>query len=603
MIDPENHSSDINAKLSSPLLVEASFSGKQWQQIEYNQRHALALNQKSGLSPIIAQIMVSRDIGLDHYQSFLTPRLRDLLPDPFSLIDMDKAAQRIARAIKDREKIALFGDYDVDGATSTALMKRFLAHFNIDARFYIPDRIKEGYGPNTLAIEQLCHDHDLIITLDCGITSFEPLQRAQELKTDVVVLDHHGAEPELPPAVAVVNPNRLDDKSGQGHMAAVGVTFLTIIAICKQLEKSRFFQNNPKPDPRQWLDIVALGTICDVVPLKGINRAYVKQGLKVMAMRQNIGITALSDLAGIDEKPSTYHAGFVIGPRINAGGRVGDAHLGVELLYTDSTSQARQIAQILDQNNRDRQEIEKTSLNEAIHIAEQNKDQQKYVLFVVGHGWHPGIIGLMASRLKDRYNRPVCAITIDENGIGKASARSIHGIDLGNLVIAARQKDILINGGGHSMAAGFTVAQDKIDELHNFMTQRIIDQHGTTPLKPKLNIDAIISLQSVKIDFAHELQKLSPFGVGHPQPRFMIQNCRLVKIEILKKAHLRIIISDSSGQNTLKIMSFRSVETPLGQKLLSLSPSTLINIVGTLRINHWRGKESADFTLEDAVLA
>lgn len=588
---------------SSTLLVDHSFSGKQWHQPPFDERQALNLSQKSGLQPLIAQILTSRGITAQDYETFLSPRLRDYLPDPFSLIDMDKAAERIAQAIIDKEKIALFGDYDVDGATSTALMARFLNSFGLQPTLYIPDRIGEGYGPNTPAIEKLCETHDFIITLDCGITAFDPLARAKDLKTDIVVLDHHGAEPQLPEGIAIVNPNRLDDTSGQGHMAAVGVTFLAILATLKTLDGNGFFQNQPKPDPLQWLDLVALGTVCDVVSLTGVNRAFVAQGLKVMAMRHNTGITALADLAGLDEKPSTYHAGFVLGPRINAGGRIGDANLGAQLLYEEDSAKARQIATVLDQNNRDRKEIEKTALDEAIAMAEQTLADQSHLLFVLGKNWHPGIVGLVASRLKDRYNRPTCAIALDGNGIGKASGRSIKGVDLGGMVIAARQKGLLLNGGGHGMAAGFTVEATKIDDLHAFMSERIIAVHGQDPLKPIVTIDSLTSPQSITLDLARSLEKLAPFGMGNPQPRFMLKNCRLIKIDVLKDVHLRMIIGDSAGHGSLKAMSFRSVETPMGQALLNLAPTSLIHIAGTIRLNQWQGRETAEFTVDDAVLA
>lgn len=596
-IDPSGDTS------SDTLLVANSFSGKQWHCIPVNNRQALALSQQSGLQPLIAEVLTARGITIDTYEAFLDPRLRDHLPDPFSLIDMDKAAARIAHAIKNQERVALFGDYDVDGATSTSLMARFLKSFGLVPTMYIPDRITEGYGPNTPAIEKLCASHDFIITLDCGITAFEPLARASALGTDLVVLDHHGAEPQLPEGIAIVNPNRLDDTSGQGHMAAVGVTFLAIIATLKTLDNDGFFESHPKPDPRLWLDLVALGTVCDVVSLTGVNRAYVTQGLKVMAMRHNVGLTALSDLTKLDGKPNTYHAGFVIGPRINAGGRIGDANLGAQLLFEEDPHTARQTATVLDQNNRDRQEIEKTALDEAITMAEKTIDHQSHLLFVIGQDWHPGIVGLVASRLKDRYNRPTCAIALDKNGIGKASGRSIKGIDLGALIIAAKQKGILINGGGHGMAAGFTVDASKIDDLHAFMSERIIAQHGDTPLKPIMKIDSIASPQSITLDLARNLNRLAPFGMGNPQPRFMLKNCRLIKIDVLKDVHLRMIIGDSSGQGSLKAMSFRSVETPMGQSLLKLAPSTLIHVAGTIRLNAWQGRETAEFTLDDAVLA
>ncbi|MEL0144869.1 MAG: single-stranded-DNA-specific exonuclease RecJ, partial [Alphaproteobacteria bacterium] len=456
------------------VLVERSVTGKRWVLREADNRMGMALSQRLGVPEIVGRVMAARGIGIDEAEAFLNPTLRDALPDPAVLEDMTRAAERLAAAIRDGESIAVFGDYDVDGATSSALLARFLSALGVPARIYIPDRIAEGYGPTSPAMLRLnAEGADLVITVDCGTTAFAPLEAAADAGVDVIVVDHHVAEPALPRAIAVVNPNRLDDRSGQGTLAAVGVTFLLTVATNRILRDIGWYESSGRkePDLLGLLDLVALGTVCDVVPLTGLNRAFVSQGLKVMGKRRNPGLVALSDVARVESKLTEYHAGFLLGPRVNAGGRVGEAGLGARLLMTTDSGEALELAQKLDVWNAERREIEAHVLDEAIAQVE-DADLSAAMLVAAGEGWHPGVIGIVAGRLKERFNRPAFVIGF-EGSEGKGSGRAVEGVDLGSAVIAARQAGLLINGGGHKMAAGLTVAREKLGALRDFLEERV----------------------------------------------------------------------------------------------------------------------------------
>jgi len=580
------------------LNVASSVLGKKWAFSATDERLAQGISQSFGLPEILGRLLVSRGIGFDDVDGFLNPALKTQLPDPSSLQDMDKAAERLADAIVKKQKIAVFGDYDVDGATSGALLKRFFKSVGADLRIYIPDRIVEGYGPNAPALLKLkAEGMDVVITVDCGITAFDPLEAGTAAGLDIVVLDHHRAEAKLPNAYAVVNPNRLDDNSGQGQLAAVGVSFLAIVAINRIL-RTRNFYNAQQPEPRilQWLDIVALGTVCDVVPLTGINRAFVAQGLKVMAMRQNPGLVALGDVAGLSEAPGTFHAGFVFGPRVNAGGRVGEAGLGARLLSTDDPLEAKSIALQLHQYNAERKELEKNVLDEAI---ERAAEQDGLVLMVDGDGWHPGVIGIVAARLKEKYNRPACVIAFDENGIGKASGRSVSGIDLGGAVISAKEKGLLINGGGHKMAAGFTVARDRLPELVAYINQHVQTQLNGQPFAPELRIDSVLSLHALTMDLIEKLNMLAPYGAGHAEPRFALTGVKIIKPRVVGENHVSCFIQDTSGGASLKGIAFRAMDSDLGEMLLKAG-SAPVHIAGHVSVNEWNGKKTVDFQIVDA---
>jgi len=442
------------------LGVERSLLGRRWRQRAADDRAALTLAQRLSLPEPIARVLAGRGIGAAEAEDFLNPTLRALLPDPLHLRDMAAAAARIAAAVMSGEPIAVFGDYDVDGATSAALLERFFAAAGVPIRVYIPDRLREGYGPNAPALLRLrAEGVGLVITVDCGTAAFEPLAAAAEAGLDVIVVDHHVAEPRLPRAAAVINPSRLDEESPHRQLAAVGVAFLLVVAVNRALREAGWYRLRCQPDLMQWLDLVALGTVCDVVPLTGVNRALVTQGLKVMARRANPGLAALADVSRLDERPNAYHLGFLLGPRVNAGGRVGEADLGVRLLTTPDPGEARALAERLDGYNQERQAIEARVLAEAIAAVEGATAGS--LAFATAPGWHPGVIGIVASRLKERYNRPAFVVALD-GGIGKGSGRSVNGVDMGAAVIAAKQAGLLINGGGHAMAAGLTVATDRV---------------------------------------------------------------------------------------------------------------------------------------------
>jgi single-stranded-DNA-specific exonuclease len=578
-----------------------SVTGKLWKLRPHDDRQALALAQRLNVPEIVGRILDIRGVPLELAESFLHPRLREQLPDPFHLRDMDKASARIAAAITHNERVAVFGDYDVDGATSSALLKRYFKAIGIPLDIYIPDRMKEGYGVNATALTHL-HSKGIkvVVTVDCGITAFEPLRVAQTLGLDVVVLDHHTSEPELPPAVALVNPNRLDEDSEYGYLAAVGVTFLFLAALNRTLEGAGFFRHVAKPDLLSFLDIVALGTVCDVVPLVGLNRAFVAQGLKVMAGRRNIGLRALADTARIDDLPSAYHLGFVLGPRINAGGRVGKADLGTLLLSTDDPVFAAQIARDLELFNQERKAIEDGVLDAAIQQAEALDSAAAVVTW--GENWHPGVIGIVAGRLKERFNRPSCVIGIDEKNIGKGSGRSISGIHLGNLVIAARQQGLLLAGGGHGMAAGFTVAGAGIADFAHYLNDRVGAEVSAQSLKPTLTLDAELTVAGSTAQLVRALDMLGPFGAGNPQPRFLLPRVKLVQADVVGKDHVRCMIAAETGTARLKAIAFRALGSPLGELLLGARGQTL-HLAGTLKLDAWGGSERAQMLIDDAVFA
>lgn len=584
--------------LSETVLgVERSAAGRRWYAREGDARAGLALAQRFGLPEIIGRVMAARGIGIDEAEVWLDPTLRDLLPDPSHLKDMDRAAARIADAIQAGEAIAIFGDYDVDGATSTSLLQLFFEAAGGRVMTYIPDRMKEGYGPNAPALLSLKQrGAALAITVDCGITAFEALEEAAEGGLEMIVVDHHVAEPRLPRALAVVNPNRLDDDSPHGQMAAVGVAFLLAVAVNRVLREAGWYGDRPAPDLRQWLDIVALGTVCDVVPLTGVNRAFVAQGIKVMAQRGNPGIVALADVSRMNEAPEAWHAGFLLGPRVNAGGRVGEAGMGTALLTAPDYATALPLAQKLDDYNNTRKDIEAACLEQAIAQVEEGAMHDGLV-YAVSENWHPGVIGIVAGRLKERFNRPACVVAM-EDGVGKGSGRSVTGIDLGTAVIAARQEGLLINGGGHAMAAGFTVAADRQDAFREFLASRIQTQTGDGGPVAELGLDGVLQPRGATVELAEALQKLAPFGAGNREPRFAISAARIVKANVVGKDHVSCILTGEDG-GRLKAIAFRCADRPLGQMLLQSSGLPL-HIAGQIRVDRWQGRESVQMIIDDA---
>tara|TARA_R100001039_G_scaffold38272_1_gene39188 strand:+ start:397 stop:2187 length:1791 start_codon:yes stop_codon:yes gene_type:complete len=582
--------------------IERSVTGKWWRERANDERLATTIAQRFGVPEIVGRVMAARGIDLDDAESFLSPTLRDLMPDPSSLQDMDKAAARIADAVEAGEGIAVFGDYDVDGATSTALLKRFFRSIGVDVPVHIPDRMKEGYGPNATALLELQRKGaKLILTVDCGVTAYAPLQEARDAGIEIIVVDHHAAEPELPPAVAVVNPNRLDDESGLGHLCAAGVAFLVCVALLRELRNRGWLEKKGvrAPDLRNWLDLVALGTVCDVVPLRGLNRAFVTQGLKVMKHRSNVGMTSLADIAGVNEVPSAYHLGYVLGPRVNAGGRVGESFLGTTLLSGENPAEAQDIARRLDEYNRERKAIEDIVLDQAISAVE-GKSKVGSMVLVGGDDWHPGVIGIVASRLKDRYHVPSLVMG-KVDGVYKGSARSVRGIDLGDAIIAARQAGLLINGGGHHMAAGFTLDPEKLDAFEAFLEERFAKIIAENDIRPTITVDGALHAKGATLELIDSLEKLGPFGAGNAEPRFAFVDCRAVKADVVGQDHVRCILTGSNGQGRLKAIAFRCLDNDMGQTLIKHGGRPL-HVLGHLRRDSWQGRDGVQLIIDDVAL-
>jgi len=583
------------------LGIERSLSGRKWRQRAGDDRAGLALAQQLGLPEIIGRMLAARGVGAEQAERFLAPTLRDFLPDPSHLRDMDKAAARIVAAIAAGELIAVFGDYDVDGATSSGLLQRFLTAVGGRVRVYIPDRQREGYGPNAPALLRLrAEGASVVITVDCGTTAHAPLAAAAAAGLDVIVVDHHVAEPALPPAFAVINPNRIDESSPHGVLAAVGVAFLLVVGVNRALRQAGWYAARPAPDLVQWLDLVALGTICDVVPLTGVNRALVAQGLKLLQRRGNLGLAALADVAGVGERLDAYHAGFILGPRVNAGGRVGQADLGARLLASNDVIETRAIAQQLDTLNGERRDIEARVLAQAIDQVESG-DRRAPLVFVAGEGWHPGVIGIVASRLKERYNRPAC-VTAVADGVGKGSGRSVPGLPLGAAIIAARQAGLVSNGGGHAMAAGFTVDAARVGDLRDFLAERALAALGPDGLAPELGIDGVLALGAATPALVSLVERLGPFGTGNAEPRFALPNLRIVKADVVGSQHVRCILADGAGSARLKAIAFRCIESDMGPALLH-GQGRGFHVAGHLRADNWQGREGVQLVLDDAAPA
>ncbi len=587
------------------LGVDRSVTGRAWIGRLDNDRQALAIAQREALPEIVARVLAGRGVAPEEAAAYLAPSLKTLMPDPSVLKDMDKAADRVARAIMDGEKVAVFGDYDVDGATSSALLHRYFRAVGAPLRIYIPDRIREGYGPNAPALMSLRDEGiALIITVDCGTMAHKPLGLAADAGLEVIVIDHHQAEPALPPVYALVNPNRLDDESGLGTLAAVGVAFLFIVAINRALRGANHFDGRDEPDLMGLLDLVALGTVCDVVPLVGLNRGFVTQGLRVMGKRANRGLAALADVSRFDGTPGTYHLGFLLGPRVNAGGRVGRSDLGARLLTTENIDEALAISQELDVLNKERQAIEAQVLEAALAQVEEGLGASRRnalppVIMAVGKGWHPGVIGIVASRLKDRYERPAIVIAIDARGEGKGSGRSISGVDLGRAVTAALEAGLLVNGGGHAMAAGLTLREDKIEALRDFLSVRLAEGVAAASESRDLRLDGVVSLRGATRALLALLDRAGPYGAGNPEPRFAIPAVKIVRADLVGGAHVRCILSSDDG-GRLKAIAFRAAQGPLGKALLDPGSGPM-HLAGRLKPDDWQGRREVQLHIEDGV--
>ena len=562
---------------------------------------ATAISQQHGLPDLLGRVLASRGATLENVTVLLNPTLRELMPDPGILTDMEKAATRLADAIERKEAIAIFGDYDVDGACSSALLKRFLAFHGLDARIYIPDRLFEGYGPNAQAIEGLVKDGArLIVTVDCGTTSHEALGVAKPFGADVIVVDHHQADERLPDVHALVNPNRQDDISGQGTLCAAGVVYLLLVATARVLRGRKTYAMTGEPPLLEWLDLVALATVCDVVPLEGLNRAYVVKGLQVMRARRNTGLRALADAAGLNSAPTPYHLGFVLGPRINAGGRIGDAALGARLLSIEDEVEAGRIAALLDKLNRERKAIEKEILEAALARAEVDLAESPSLPIVLAGSadWHKGIVGLVASRLAERFGRPSCVIAWGEGGEGTGSLRSIAGIDIGGIVRAAVTEGLLVKGGGHAMAAGLTVKREREAALRAFFHERLSASVETARGAAGLKIDGALTPRSVTHDLVDLIERAGPFGQGNPTPRFVFPAHRIRSAKVLGEAHIRCTIEAGDGSR-IEGVAFRSVGSPLGDALLGAAGNLPLHIAGHIRRDTWNGREKTEVMIED----
>jgi single-stranded-DNA-specific exonuclease len=566
---------------------------------------ALAISQRHGLPELLGRVLAARGIGLEEAAVALAPTIKALMPDPSSLRDMDKAAARLADAVQAREAVAVFGDYDVDGACSSALLARFLRAHGVAARIYIPDRMTEGYGPNAAAIEGLVKDGArLIVTVDCGTTSFEALAVAAPLGADVVVVDHHQADARLPEVAALVNPNRQDDMSGLGHLCAAGITFMLLVAVARELRRRGHYQGGPaQPDLLEAIDLVALATVCDVVPLRGLNRAYVARGLEVMRQRRNVGLRALADAASLAVPPTAYHLGFVLGPRINAGGRIGDAALGSRLLASDDEVEAARIAVLLDKLNRERKAIETAMLDEAMMRADAclEADPAVPILIVAAESFHKGVVGLVASRLTERFGRPSCVIAWEEGGqasiMGTGSLRSVAGVDIGAAVRAAVAAGHLAKGGGHAMAAGLSVARESLEGLRAFLGERLAAPARAARLGRALEIDGALTPAHVTHELLELIERAGPFGQGNPEPRFALPAQRIRFAKVVGEAHVRCTLEGGDGAR-LDAVAFRAADQPVGKALLS-SGGMPLHVAGHLRRDTWNGRDRLELVVED----
>ncbi len=589
------------------LGVERSACGRAWRDRldERGQARALAIAQRHDLPELLARILAGRGVEVDEVAGFLDPTVRALMPDPDGLADMRGAAARLADAITRGETVAILGDYDVDGATSAALLGRFLRHCGLRPIIHIPDRLFEGYGPNAEAIRALAgQGATLLVTVDCGTTSHEPLREARGLGLDVVVIDHHLADEVLPPAHAVVNPNRLDDLSKLGHLAAVGLVFMTVVAANRELRRRGFWTSaRPEPDLLGFLDLVALGTVADVVPLRGLNRAFVAKGLVALRRRDRPGLTALMDVARLGGPPEPWHLGFLLGPRINAGGRIGRATLGADLLMEDDAAECARLAAELDRLNRERQAIEVATLAqaEAEATAALGAEEKGAVVITAAEGWHPGVVGLVAARLKERFGRPAFAVALEPGGVGTGSGRSIAGVDLGRAVRQAVHDGLLVKGGGHAMAAGITLRKEALSAFRAFLEAALASAVAAARREDALLIDGAVTAAAASNDTVATIARAGPFGAGNAEPVIALPAHTLVYADEVGQAHMRARLRAGDG-STIDAIAFRSTGQKLGIALGQLRGRS-VHAAGTLCLDRWNGVERVQLRLVDVAPA
>ncbi len=582
----------------NPVLnVHSSILGQPWRW-----RGLAADARDPGFAPddLVTQLLLTRGCAREELEAHRSPSIRAFMPDPSIFRDMDKAAERLADAVQRSEAVAVFGDYDVDGATSAALLVRLLRDLGLDPRAYIPDRLMEGYGPSGEALVRLKREGaDLIITVDCGAMAFDALAEAKAAGAEVIVVDHHKCASELPVALALVNPNRLDEEEGRahGHLAAVGVAWLLGAALVRVLRGRGFFAGRAEPKLLDLLDIVALGTVADVAALKGLNRAFVAQGLKVMAQRRNVGMNALIEASRLTRAPTATDLGFALGPRINAGGRVGKSDLGVRLLTTEDADEARMIAEELNRLNEERRAIEGEVQQSAEAI-----EVSGAVAVVAARGWHPGVIGIVAGRLKEKLGRPAIVIAIGEDGIGKGSGRSISGVDLGAAILSAKEAGLLIAGGGHAMAAGVTVAEGMIAEFAAFLETKLAETVARASGERALLLDAVLAPGGINPDLVNAMEMGGPYGMGWPAPRVAAGPVRIIKCDVVGNGHVRAIVAGEDGRS-IKCVAFRAAETALGLALLGAPRDRRLWIAGRAKIDDWGTRPAAEIHIEDAAWA
>ncbi len=574
----------------------SSVSGKKWIFKQFLNSDIKKYSENYSLSEITAKLLAIRKNTIENIDLFLDPTIKNLMPNPLHLKDMENAIDKTYESIAKNHLIGIFGDYDVDGASSTALLSKYFIAINQKNITLIPDRKKDGYGPSIKNFNNLIKSGaKIIFTVDCGTLSFEPIENANKQGIDVIVLDHHQSEIKLPKAHAIVNPNRFDDSSNLNYLCASGVTFMFLVALNKKLRDANWFKLKKIKEPNiiEFLDLVSLGTVCDVVPLVGLNRAIVKQGLKILKKRSNLGIKTLFDLCKTNAEPTVYDLGFVLGPRINAGGRVGKSSHGAELLICRDAQRAYQLASELDKFNKERQSIE-TLLSKQI-----NQDLKKYhnhpVLVVAGSNWHEGVIGIIASRIKDKYNKPTILISIYEDHC-KGSARSIVGFDIGAHIINAVQLGLLEKGGGHKMAGGFTIKQDKIEDFRDFLIKKF-EKNNKISSDINLYLDTIISPSALNTEFFSEINFLSPYGSGNNEPKFVIEKIKVIKSEYIKNTHIKSLLMGKDG-SVFKSFAWNAINTPIDQ-YLKKENKKLFNIAGKMKLNEWKGKKNIEFIIED----
>jgi single-stranded-DNA-specific exonuclease len=585
------------------LGVTNSLSGRRWTWRTGEERVAAGIAQRLMVPEIVSRLLAGRGIGIDAAADFLEPTLRVLLPDPSTLTDMDVAADRLADAVRANETVAVYGDYDVDGACSAALMVGFLRALGCGVHHHVPDRIKEGYGPNAIALAGLvARGASLIVCVDCGTAAAQALS-AVAGQAEVIVLDHHKAEGLPPSILATVNPNRLDDRSGLVHLCAAGVSFLTAIATVRALRRLGFFAGRAEPDLMGLLGLVALATVCDVMPLTGVNRAFVCQGLKVMARRSRPGIAALLDVTQAREKLNASTCGYALGPRINAGGRISEADMGLRLLLSEDRIEALTLAERLEAVNRTRQDVEAGIMDAAMIAAEVQVAAGRAAVLVTGQGWHPGVVGIVAGRIKERFNRPACVAGFTD-GFGKGSGRSVPGADLGAAVIAARQAGLLETGGGHAMAAGFSLRADRLDAFHTFLDERLAAA-ADLPGAADLVIEGTLAVSGATTEVARHLERLAPFGAGNEEPTLVLNRARVVRADRVGReaGSIRAFLEGETGGPRLKAMMFRAREGALADALLARAEAVPLHLAGHLRAEEWNGSVSPCFVILDAAVA